>query len=367
MPDGRVDCEFTLALNNRTGKYFVCRDLMAATPELVHGCYYWRYRSDRTPSGLFARVLGRLALYEVETRIRFPASYGILPAMKRDRPVVFTDPRECVLYELKSSDVVICHDMGPLTHPALYARGVKELYERAYGRVRAARPTVLFISDASRRAFAGLYGTDYPAMDLLQPPLRTGIDSGTEEAVPGVPEKFLLTVGSIGARKNQLRAIHAFERLGLADKGFAYVLCGGPEPGAEDVVAKAKSTAGVVLAGYVNDNELRWLYRHAQGFVLPSLLEGFGLPAAEAIAHGLVPLVGAGGALHEVTGDEAILVDPEDDSSIEEGMRRLADMPADERARRLVALRASIARFSTENATAAWRTAIVRAARHGGL
>lgn len=363
MPDGRVDCEFTLALNNRTGKYFFCRDLMAATPELVHSCTYWRYRSDRAPSGLFAKVLGRLALYEVETRIRFPASYGIFPAMKRDRPVVFTDPRECVLYELKSSDVVFCHDMGPLTHPTLYGRGVKELYERAYARVEAAKPSLLFVSDASRQVFASLYGTDYPALEVVYPPLRTGIDSGTEEAVPGIPAKFLLTVGSIGARKNQSRAISAFERLGLAEKGFAYVLCGGPEPGAEDVIAKAKRTAGVVLTGYASDNQLRWLYRHAQGFVLPSLLEGFGLPAAEAIAHGLVPLVGAGGALHEVTGDEAILVDPEDDSSIEDGMRRLAEMPAEERARRLPALRARIARFSMESATAAWRSAIVRAAK----
>lgn len=361
MHDGRVDCEFTLALNNRTGKYFFCRDLMAATPELVHDCYYWRWPFGRTPSGLFARILGRLALIEVETRIRYPVSYRILPAMKRDRPVVFMDPRECVLYELKRSDVVICHDMGPLTHPALYGRGVKKLYERAYARVEAAKPSMLFVSDASRQAFAELYGTDYPAMDLVQPPLRAGIDDGPEEVVPGIPEKFLLTVGSIGTRKNQLRAIRAFERLGLAERGFAYVVCGGPEPGAEDVVAKARNTAGVVLPGYVSDNQLRWLYRNAQGFVLPSLLEGFGLPAAEAIVHGLIPLVGAGGALHEVTGDEAILVDPEDDASIETGMLRLAEMPDEERARRLPALRASIARFSMEQATAAWRSAIVRA------
>jgi glycosyltransferase involved in cell wall biosynthesis len=71
--------------------------------------------------------------------------------------------------------------------------------------------------------------------------------------------------------------------------------CGGPEPGFDAVIEAAGKMPGVILPGYVNDNQLRWLYTHASGFVLPSLLEGFGLPAAEAISYGLIPLLSKGG------------------------------------------------------------------------
>src|SRR5262245_3630174 len=94
----------------------------------------------------------------------------------------------------------------------------------------------------------------------------------------------------------------------------------------------------VILPGYVNDSQLRTLYKNAQGFVLVSLLEGFGLPAAEAICYGHVPLLSAGGELEEVAGDGALYVDPLDISDIVGGMRRIASMTAGERADRLARL-----------------------------
>jgi len=358
--DHRVNCEFTLALNNRTGKYFFCRDLIEATNELIHFQYYWRIPSHKTPSGYYARVLGRLAHLEVSARTRWPATYRLIPAISSARTTVFTDPRECVLHQVKSSDVVVWHDCGPLTHPSLYGPGVRELYELAVERIKAARPFLLFVSEASRREFVRLVDDRFPSMDIVYPPLRVDL-GGDEEPVPHVRSPFLLTVGSIGERKNQWRAIRAFRAAGLAAEGFSYVICGGPEPGAESVMALGHSTPNVRLPGYVNDKQLRWLYRRAHGFVLPSLLEGFGLPAAEAIHYGLVPLVSANSALHEVTGDSAVLVDPLDEASITQGLRTLAALKPEERERRLVDLRKSIGRFTPEAAISAWRSALTRA------
>jgi glycosyltransferase involved in cell wall biosynthesis len=185
---------------------------------------------------------------------------------------------------------------------------------------------------------------------------------GTLRAVDGVPRNYFLTVGSIGARKNQMRSIEAFGASGLAKAGYAYVICGGPEPGAEPVVDMARRTPGVVLPGYVDDAELRWLYRNAAGFVLPSLLEGFGLPAAEAIYYGLVPLLSKGGALQEVAGESAIYVDPLDVADIAAGMVMLAGLSREERDRRVEQSLLSIDRFSSEAAAAKWRAALLQAA-----
>jgi glycosyltransferase involved in cell wall biosynthesis len=55
---------------------------------------------------------------------------------------------------------------------------------------------------------------------------------------------------------------------------------------------------------------LRWLYQEASAFVLPSLLEGFGMPALEAALHGLIAIISRDSALSEAVNGIAMQVDP---------------------------------------------------------
>ena len=354
---GLVDFEFTLALNNLTGKYFVCRDVIAGCNGLIGNIWYWRLPLKRPPPPLAANALGRLAVLELNSRLNHCAS-RYLPLMYNKRPVVFSDPREVLLYALKPCDVVLCHDVGPVTHPCLYHPKVKYMYEAAFEKIRRAKPHMVFVSKSSLKSFAASYGDDYPSMKTICPPLRLDIVSGPQTPISAAPRRFLLTVGAVGSRKNHLRALEAFAYSGLAREGYHYVICGGPEPGFGAVADFARKTQAVILTGYASDSELRWLYANAAGFVLPSLLEGFGLPTAEAISCGLVPLLSRDGALHEVAGDRAILVDPLNVKDIAAGMRRLALMNDEERQERLTALNRSIARFSRQAAENAWRATL---------
>jgi hypothetical protein len=78
--------------------------------------------------------------------------------------------------------------------------------------------------------FVNLYGNDYPSMKLIYPALRGGVESGPEEPIEAAPQRFfLLTVGSIGSGMIQLRSIEAFAQSKLADEGYCYVVCGGPD------------------------------------------------------------------------------------------------------------------------------------------
>jgi glycosyltransferase involved in cell wall biosynthesis len=354
----KVECDFTLALNNRTGKYFFCKELIEETADLIKTVHYWRLTAKSPPSGFAAKVLGKCSQKEAAVRSNYPKSYEYFPPISRKLPVIFTDPRECVLYSIKPWDIVICHDMGPLTHPELYHPGVFRLYRCAFARIVAARPHMVFVSEATRDEFVNLYGKDFPYLSVVHIPLRQAMDGDEMSSVSDVPQRYLLTVGAIGTRKNQLRSIEAFARSGLAHEGYAYVLCGGPEPGYDSVALAAQRISQVKLVGHVSDSQLRWLYRHARGFVLPSLLEGFGLPAAEAIRFNLVPLIGGGGALQEVTGDQAILVDPLNTEEIASGMRRLAEMNETERADRISALKRHVTQFSRNKTMSAWREAL---------
>lgn len=355
----KVSVDFSLALNNRTGKFFVCREMIEVLGTALEEVRYWRLARKVTPNGFFARALGRLMSWEIKARRRFDLVDRTIPKVRRATPVVFTDPLQVLFYDLKSEDTVIVYDMGPVTHLEVYAKGVSTLYRRIFSDIARIRPRLIFISHSTRIEYERIYGRSYSCMHVVYPGIRPEVASGEISCLPGVRVPFLLTVGSVGARKNQLKTLDAFEASGLIERGFSYVICGGPEPGVEKVRARVEGVGWAHLTGYVTDAQLRWLYNNAQGFVLPSLIEGFGIPAAEAVFRGLVPLVTRGGALHEVVGDSAILVDPHRIDSIADGMRVLASISEEEKHQRLQNLRRHISVFSPEGAQRGWHEALL--------
>ena len=353
----RPQLEFSLALNNRTGKYFIGRDLLDGAADIFsENVRYWRLSYSRLPDGLLAKILGRLMTWEVKTRASSRIFDRCVPRMSPSASVIFTDPLQCLLYQLKAEDVVLVHDLGPITHPQFYAPGVDALYSKVFAEISEVKPRVIFVTASSREEFERLYGHAYGEAAVIPPAVLVQRLEGAAEPVHGVSSPFLLTVGAVGERKNQRSAIYAFQEAGLAGSGVQYVICGGPEPGFEEVKAAAERSNGVCMTGYVNDAQLRWLYSNAKGFVLPSRLEGFGIPAAEAIARGLVPLVGRHGALAEVTGPRAILVDPDSVSDIARGLVALTQMTKEDKAERLSELTRQIDRFTLEAFQSAWRS-----------
>jgi alpha-1,3-rhamnosyl/mannosyltransferase len=77
--------------------------------------------------------------------------------------------------------------------------------------------------------------------------------------------------------------------------------------------------------GYVTNTELRNLYAGAVMLVYPSIYEGFGLPALEAMASGIPVITSNRSSLPEVVGDVGITLDPADQLGLAEAMRRLAE------------------------------------------
>lgn len=352
-----VDVDFSLAIHNRTGKYFIGRDVLD-TPGLPLGdVYYWRTRRTAPPAGIAGKIIGRLQHWQI-TAQALGGAFRLLPRRLSPRPLLHLDPFTVPTMHLSQQDAVLCHDIGPVTHPKLFDADVGRIYSHIYRECERVGPHMIFVSEASRRAYLDLYPRTDPARTrIIYPATRIGIATASAIPIPGIDGPFLLTVGSIGDRKNQAACIAAFKNSGLAARGMHYVICGGREPGFERVEALARTTPGIIRLPYVSDTELSWLYGKAAGFVLASLLEGFGMPVAEAIARNLVPLVSRDSVLHEVAGDGALLADPTDVASIATGMLALAELTEGERARRLIDLHASIERFDIETVRRAWRKA----------
>lgn len=129
-------------------------------------------------------------------------------------------------------------------------------------------------------------------------------------------EKFLLYVGGISPHKNLNTLIDAFARL---DDG-KLVLVGDYKddpffsayPALKKQVEELELTDKVIFAGFVEDIDLAYLYNAATLVVLPSLEEGFGLPAVEAMACGTPVAASNRGSLPEVLGDAGVFFEPQD-------------------------------------------------------
>ena len=145
---------------------------------------------------------------------------------------------------------------------------------------------------------------------------------------PAAAERpYFVFVGNVKPHKNLGRLLDAFAALAPEiphdlllvgrRRGF---LTGDPE-----IARRAESLGGRVrFTGFVETEELRRTVAGATALVLPSLYEGFGLPALEAMACGRPVLAARAGALPEVCGDAALYCDPRDPGDIAAGLRRLA-------------------------------------------
>jgi len=353
MTEGYV-ADFSLALINRTGAYYVCRDLVRGLPDHFSAIRYWRFFRRSEPDGLIRKVLGRAMLMELRRLAQGDRWRKSMSSHGDCKPTVYLDPLYVLGNDLSSADVVLCHDVGPITHPRLYDAGTVALYGSAYGKIRQARPGMVFVSYASLLEFVQLYGRDYPFMRVIPLYVRNDLGRGDDRRPKDVEGRFLLTVAALETRKNLNRCIEAFIQSGLREQGYTYILCGPRGNAAKEITELVDATPGVNLLGYLPDNELRWLYRNAAGFVLPSLLEGFGLPALEAGAYGLVPLVSQSSAQTEAVGEGAVSVDPLSVASIADGMVRLVTMDPDEREQRLVQIRRQIDMLTLDRFLQRW-------------
>ncbi len=141
----------------------------------------------------------------------------------------------------------------------------------------------------------------------------------------GVKKPYILFVGTMDPRKNLIRLIQAFQKVKIEKKDLKLVIVGSKGELYTEELNKLIVSGEIVLTGYVDEEDLVYLYNGALAFVFPSLYEGFGLPILEAMACGTPVITSKIYSMPEVAGDAALLVDPESINEIADAIMRLLD------------------------------------------
>ena len=235
-----------------------------------------------------------------------------------------------------AATVVTIHDLTCVRHPELCTRDTLEypgLIRRALRRGATVHAVSQFVADevTVRVRRQPRSGGGHPQRG--EPPGRAvgpARGHGSFHRVGPGGGRFVLALGTVEPRKDLPALVRAFDRLADGDPELRLVIAGPDGWAAEalgDAVAASPHRTRIVRTGWVDDERRQALLQAAAVYAYPSRYEGFGLPPLEAMANGTPVVATAVGALPEVLGDAAVLVEPGDVDAL---ARALGDVLGDE-------------------------------------
>lgn len=233
--------------------------------------------------------------------------------------------------------VVTIHDLIFLRTPQYYHWIDRKIYAYKFRRACRLADRVIAVSEFTKREIMSCYGTPAEKIDVVyqgcDPAFAAGVPQDKAAGVSrryGLPERFILYVGSIEERKNLMLAARALCL--LRRRG---------EPAAADmaIVAVGRRTAyTAAIEAYLRGEGMADCFRFCHGvpfadlpafyslataFVYPSRIEGFGIPILEALSAGMPVIACTGSCLEEAGGPESIYVGPDDAEGMADALLRV--------------------------------------------
>lgn len=195
---------------------------------------------------------------------------------------------------------------------------------------------IITVSQFSRSELKTNLGLSEAKIDVIAEGCEPLTDEANISPPPGADElagPFAMYVGNAYPHKNLERLLEAWVRLKSQGRSEKLLIIGRRDYFINRLEHLAERLGlqpnrGLVrFPGYVTDGQLRWLYQHATLYLFPSLMEGFGLPALEAMQEGLPVAAAACSCLPEVLGEAAAYFDPSNPKAIAQTVAELFDNP----------------------------------------
>ena len=305
----------------------------------------------------------------INPRVRIPWEQLLAPLLLRQNGAdLFHGVLNVLPLACPVPGVVTVHDLAFIRFPQTF-RAYNRTYLDFATRMSVRRAVqILAVSEHTKRELVGLLGV--PAERVVVTPNAVRAHFRPPEpatlaafrASKGLPERFVLYVGTLEPRKNLTTLLSAYAE--IARRHDVPLLVGGGKGWLYDAVFQRLEELGlrerVHFVGYIEEEELPLWYAAATVFVFPSIYEGFGMPPLEAMACGTPVITSNSSSLPEVVGDAGLMVAPTDASAFATALDQVLSDAAlhDElRTRGLVRAQAFAWRTTAERTLAAYAVA----------
>lgn len=255
--------------------------------------------------------------------------------------------------------IATIHDLMPLKHPQLFRTRQRLLFTETVRRICRRARWLIAVSETTKRDVVDLLGFPADRVTVVHPGVPLHFSIARAEAQRAVRTELglgarplVLFVGEIAERKNVRLLVEAFARANSTVPDARLLLVGSPGLGSAEVaetIERLGIAHAVIQFGHVQQAVAEALIAAAEVLVLPSVDEGFGFPALEAMSVGTAVIASDSGSLPEVVGDAGLLVPVNDVEALaDEIVRVLEDAE----------LRAELGRRGERRATGySWRAA----------
>lgn len=255
--------------------------------------------------------------------IRFGLPLHLILSKKND---LFWSPAHYMPRVTGCPSVVTIHDLAYEYFPDLFLRS--DLYKlKNWSRQAVAQAShVIAVSQATKDDLVKLYAVPSDKITVVHNGYDADLFSLARKADVAIlttyqlhKQNYLLFLGTIQPRKNAIKLVQAYHLLKKQGYTGKLVIAGSIGWLADDTLRVIKDSPefkDIVLTGYVSDETRKALYTHCDVYVLPSLYEGFGVPAIEAMGCGAPVAVANNSSLPEVVGDAGLLFNASDPADI---------------------------------------------------
>ncbi len=226
--------------------------------------------------------------------------------------------------------VVTVHDLIFMRHPEFYSPIDAWIHKRKVRYACRTADAVIAISEQTKKDIVELLGTPESKIHVIYQSIEPwfareipAAEIDRELARLGLPENFVLCVGTVEKRKNQLALLQAMKNLPDVHLVLVGRRSGSYGKNLEKYIEKHGLAPRVTFLSGVSSYRLACLYRKCLFVAYPSVYEGFGLPIVEGIGSGKAVLTTAGGCFSEAGGPGALYVPLGDVRAMTEALERL--------------------------------------------
>ncbi len=335
----KIGFEAKRAFQNFTGLGNYARFVIKTLAENQSQNQYFLYapKAVKNPRTTFLFNLKNVFIRTASIKIlkSYWRSKGIIKDLKRDKIELFHGLSHEIpsgLKKAKIKSVVTIHDLIYLRYPQYFKWLDRKIYDYKFRSACKNADKIIAISEQTKRDIIHFFGIDtekikviYQGCDPIFNCVISNVEKIKNKEKYNLANEFLLCVGSIETRKNQLLILKSLIKLPqhinlvLVGKKTKYVVQ------LHDFILKNNLKDRVQILSDVPFQDLPSIYQLAKIFIYPSKFEGFGIPILEALNCGIPVIAAKGSCLEEAGGSNSIYFSPDSEEELSRAILKIWD------------------------------------------